>query len=90
MKKHYMKPTARAIPFRVNENIATSGVYTPSQTQGDEIRYTYDANGSKFIAFSSITASSTGDEAFDRFMDKNLMFIHNLSSNCGTSDVMPI
>ena len=88
VKKIYVRPSAHTVSMRLNENIATSRPHD-YPNNGDDIRYIYDQNGTKYIAFSSIEASVTGDERFDRFMDRNMLFIHNLS-NCGHSSVMPI
>jgi hypothetical protein len=92
MKKEYMTPAARVIAMSVNENIATSRPFGDGPSGNNDVTYNYSMDGTtKYIAFSEVQASTTGNDAFDKYMDKLLMFTHGLF-NCGSggSDVMPI
>ena len=88
MKKCYVKPTGNIIAMSTNENIATSMDYNSSSGNTSELTYTYGPDGNKYIAFSTVNASNTGNPEFDQYTDLITAHIRGIYFNC-SSGVVP-
>jgi hypothetical protein len=69
--------------MQMNENIATSAV---GNDYSSELLYNYDMTGTKkYIAFSTVEASNTGNQQFDKYMDLLSALNNGIYFVCGTS-----
>lgn len=85
MKKTYLKPEGKVVTMSIQENIASSMSMT-NDAYG--IAYTFGADGTtKYIMGSSVEATNTNNENFNRFYDlvKSFLYAELVPANCRVS-----